>query len=68
MCVDISVGIMTVCGLDNRGIVVRFPSKGKNYVFSSKASRSALELIHPMHLTRGALSLAVKGPDNKSNH
>jgi hypothetical protein len=24
---DISTGIMTFCGLDNRGIVVRFPSR-----------------------------------------
>jgi hypothetical protein len=27
-----------------------------------------LELVHPMYLTRGALSSAVKEPDNKSNH
>jgi len=29
MSLDISVSRMTFCGLDNRGIVVRFPSRSK---------------------------------------
>jgi hypothetical protein len=40
MSLDISIDIMTFCGLDNRGIVVRFPNRGKKlYILTQSVKK-----------------------------
>jgi hypothetical protein len=57
---------MTFCGLDNRGIVVRFPNRGKKLCILPQSVKKGPG-THPFYEfdKRGFFS-AVKGPDNKS--
>jgi hypothetical protein len=61
-------GKATGYGLDDRGVGVRVPVRGKNFLFS-KSSRLFLVSTHPpIEWVTGVLSPEVKGPGREADH